>query len=38
MNTKMEQEEKKDPAPPCSGMKITVMGLGLNGGGLESAR
>jgi UDP-N-acetylmuramoylalanine--D-glutamate ligase len=22
----------------CSGMKITVMGLGLNGGGLESAR
>jgi UDP-N-acetylmuramoylalanine--D-glutamate ligase len=38
MNTKMEQEGKKSPEPPCPGMKITVMGLGLNGGGLESAR
>ena len=27
-----------NPADSYSGMKITVMGLGLNGGGLESAR
>jgi UDP-N-acetylmuramoylalanine--D-glutamate ligase len=38
MNLEMGQGVIMNPADSYSGMKVTVMGLGLNGGGLESAR
>jgi UDP-N-acetylmuramoylalanine--D-glutamate ligase len=35
---KVKEQKRRKKVNSYSGMKITVMGLGLNGGGLESAR